>query len=156
MWKQSTLALLCLATLCMVSDGSNGIKQLIIKHESCGPAFKMWLEPEPLKFVSGLVANGTLVFKAAHSMMMGIVEVYLDAWPHHVKYVYCEDGTSTVDPKGCYISKGETRTISGQVSVDESFSSVFTKPIIRGNVTIHNEYGELMMCGRFNITVIDN
>ncbi|XP_033634907.1 uncharacterized protein LOC117296139 [Asterias rubens] len=120
-----------------------------------GPDFEVWFEPDPVLLISGLMANGSLTMKAAHSMLMGTIEAHLDIWPYHLKSIYCEDGTTTIDPKGCYMKKGEIRTLRSRLALDESFASLFTKSVFHGNATLHNEYGELMLCGRLTVQVND-
>ncbi|XP_071793921.1 uncharacterized protein [Asterias amurensis] len=155
MGKGSTFVFLCFAALYVVPNGSHATKQLIPKITNCGPDFEVWFEPDPVLLISGLMANGTLTMKAAHSMLMGTIVAHLDIWPYHLKYTYCEDGTTAFDPKGCYIKKGEIRTLGGRLALDESFASLFTKPVFHGNLTVHNEYGELMLCGRVTVQVND-
>ncbi|XP_033633732.1 uncharacterized protein LOC117295284 isoform X2 [Asterias rubens] len=126
MGKGSTFLFLCFAALYVVPNGSHATKQLIPKITYC-----------------------------AHSMLMGTIEAHLDIWPYHLKSIYCEDGTTTVDPKGCYMKKGEIRTLGFWTALDGSFASLFTKSVCHGNVTVHNEYGELMLCVRLTVQVND-
>ncbi|XP_033633731.1 uncharacterized protein LOC117295284 isoform X1 [Asterias rubens] len=155
MGKGSTFLFLCFAALYVVPNGSHATKQLIPKITYCGPDIKVWFEPDPVLLISGLMVNGSLTMKAAHSMLMGTIEAHLDIWPYHLKSIYCEDGTTTVDPKGCYMKKGEIRTLGFWTALDGSFASLFTKSVCHGNVTVHNEYGELMLCVRLTVQVND-
>ncbi|XP_038067255.1 uncharacterized protein LOC119737168 isoform X3 [Patiria miniata] len=92
-----------------------------IEYENCGPPFKVTLSPNPPKLRQAL--NVTVQIVAAYDLIAGVFEAYLNVWPYHYKDDYCADG-KTIDPKGCYISKGEKRVISRKFWVDDNLEEV--------------------------------
>ncbi|XP_038069144.1 uncharacterized protein LOC119738352 [Patiria miniata] len=112
-----------------------------IEYENCGPPFNLTLSPNPPKLRQAL--NITVEFVAAYDLIVGVIEAYFNVWPYYYKDAYCAIG-ETIDPKGCYISKGETRVISGTVWVDDNFKETYYV----ANATLRNQDGKLLLCAR--------
>ncbi|XP_038067315.1 uncharacterized protein LOC119737190 isoform X3 [Patiria miniata] len=79
----------------------------------------------------------------AYDLIAGVFEAYYNVWPYYYKDDYCADA-KTMDPKGCYISKGETRVITKTIWVDDNFKETYYV----ANVTLRNEDRELLFCTR--------
>ncbi|XP_038067271.1 uncharacterized protein LOC119737170 [Patiria miniata] len=112
-----------------------------IEYENCGPPFKLTLSPNPPKLRQAL--NVTVEIVAAYDLIAGVIEAYFNVWPYYYKDAYCADG-KTIDPKGCYVSKGEKRVISWTVWVDDNFKE--TNYV--ANATLRNEDGNMLFCVR--------
>ncbi|XP_038067299.1 uncharacterized protein LOC119737190 isoform X1 [Patiria miniata] len=112
-----------------------------IEYENCGPPFMVTLSPNPPKLRKALYITVEIV--AAYDLIAGVFEAYYNVWPYYYKDDYCADA-KTMDPKGCYISKGETRVITKTIWVDDNFKETYYV----ANVTLRNEDRELLFCTR--------
>ncbi|XP_022094614.1 uncharacterized protein LOC110981386 isoform X2 [Acanthaster planci] len=139
----TTLQMLMLVTAMVTLSHQQEKTQVMpkIAYENCGPPFNLTIFPNPPKVRQ--VLNITVEIVAAHDMVAGVLEAYMNYWPYHYKDVYCADG-KTIDPKGCYVTKGEKRVISDIIWIDDNFKEMDYK----GNATIRNERDELMICIR--------
>lgn len=117
--------------------------------ENCGPPIeKFVIHPNPPRLRQEF--NSTVEFVAAHDMLAGTIEFFVNAWPYHAKVAYCDDG-KTFDGKGCLIKKGEKRVISESTWINDSFQEME----YHGNITVTNRFNQVMMCIRVSFTVYD-